>query len=267
MMDTPVDKAAPAVTTPKNSTSAAWSQLRIDDSISEPYYLQLHRQIQALLHSGALVPGCHLPSERDLADMLKISRLTVKRCYDELRRAHVLVSKGRGGTRVQRVPHIEPVLRELKGFTEEMRELDRVPTTRVLDRAVVSDRIIASVFNRFSGGKFLRLVRLRLADDIPMSRETAWYDMTLAPGLENWPGDSSAYQFLREHCGLPLTWATQSIEAVTSSREETEAFNFTAPGPCLLLKRHSYTAANELVEYAEGTFRGDAYRYQIKLGL
>jgi GntR family transcriptional regulator len=52
-----------------------------------------------------------------------------------------------------------------------------------------------------------------------------------------------------------------------SSREEAEAFGFAAPAPCLLLKRLSYTADDKLVEYAENTFRGDAYRYQTKLGL
>jgi len=252
-----------------NAAAALRSELHLESRSSEPYYLQLQRQLEALMRADALPAGSSLPSERDLAELLGISRATVKRSYDELRRAGLLVSRGRrGGTVVLRhVPRVTPVLDGLRGFSEETRESGRTPSTRLLERAVVSDRTVASMFNRFSETEFLRLVRLRLADDIPMSREIAWYDLSLAPELINWSCEGSVYDFLRTRCGLPLTWANQSIEAVTSSKEETLAFGFAAPGPCLLLKRLSYTADGKQVEYVEGTFRGDAYRYQIKLGI
>ena len=75
----------------------------------------------------------------------------------------------------------------------------------------------------------------------------------------------TAYAVLRERCGLQLSWADQSIEAVTSSAEEAAAFGFDSPAPCLRLKRLSHTADGKAVEYAEGTFRGDAYRYRLRL--
>lgn len=257
----PPDRAADAL-------PAMLDQLRLQERVGEPYYLQLQRQIESLVRSGALPAGSGMPSERDLADQLKISRATVKRSYDELRRSHLLFSKGRrGGTVVQSVPQVSPMLHDLKGFTDEMHELGHTPSTRVLERAVVSDRVVASIFNHPSQARFLRTVRLRLADGNPMSREIAWYDLGLAPALADWPGDSSAYVFLRERCGLNLTWAQQTIEAVTSSPQETAAFGFAAPSPCLLLKRMSYTADGKLGEYVEGTFRGDAYRYRVKLGI
>lgn len=252
----------------KNTAATVFGQLRLDDHVSEPYYLQLQRQIEGMVRSGTLSAGSSMPSERDLADALGVSRATVKRCYDELRRSRLLLSKERrGGTVVQSVPRVLPVLHDLKGFTEEMRELGRTPSTRLIERKIVSDRIVASIFNRFSETEFLRVVRLRLADGVPMSREVAWYDLDQAPKLASWSGETSSYHFLREQCGLRLTWAQQSIEAVTSSKEETEAFGFVSPIPCLLLKRSSYSADNKQVEYVEGTFRGDAYRYRIKLGI
>jgi len=259
-----MSKALPADT---DTITAALSQLRLENGVSEPYYLQLQRQIKSLMLSGDLPTDSSMPSERDLAESLGISRATVRRCYDELRRERLLFSKGRrGGTVIQKAPSVSPALLDLKGFTDEMRELGHTPSARVLERAVVNDRIVASIFNRPSEAEFLWIVRLRLADGIPMSREVAWYDLGLAPQMAEWSGESSAYAFLREHCGLSLTWAKQSIEAVSSSREESEAFGFSKPAPCLLLKRQSYTADNKQVEYVEGTFRGDAYRYRIKLG-
>ncbi|HNF92691.1 MAG TPA: UTRA domain-containing protein, partial [Accumulibacter sp.] len=57
----------------------------------------------------------------------------------------------------------------------------------------------------------------------------------------------------------------QSIEAVLSSELESEVFGFSAPAPCLLLKRRTYSSHRKLVEYVEGLFRGDAYAYRLKL--
>jgi len=156
-------------------------------------------------------------------------------------------------------------MQRLKGFTEEMRELGLEPSARVLERAVVQDRMVASIFGRPSNAEFLKLVRVRLADDAPMSREVAWYDLAVAPALAAWDGKGSAYAYLREHCGIELSWADQSVEAVLSSPEEGEVFGFSQPGPCLLLKRRSHSVRDTLVEYVEGTFRGDAYIYRLKL--
>ena len=48
---------------------------------------------------------------------------------------------------------------------------------------------------------------------------------------------------------------------------EAAAFGFAAPAPCLLMKRKTLSRAGQVVEYVEGTFRGDAYAYRLTLGL
>ncbi len=50
-----------------------------------------------------------------------------------------------------------------------------------------------------------------------------------------------------------------------SSDEENAAFGFDSPQPCLLIKRKSRALTGQLVEYVEGTFRGDAYTYRLNL--
>ena len=100
-----------------------------------------------------------------------------------------------------------------------------------------------------------------------MTREVAWYDLTLAPELANWNIQGSAYEFIQNQCGLSLSHADQTIEAAMSNTEEILAFGFNEPIPCLLLKRKTYTSTGLMVEYVEGTFRGDAYTYRITLRL
>lgn len=240
-------------------------RLKLDTTTSEPYYLQLKRQLETLIQEGWLVTGATLPSERALAEALQLSRKTVKRCYDELRGNQQLGSQGRSGTVVLAPPRVSPVLGRLKGFTEEMRELGMSASTRVVEHEVVRERTLASIFQRPSTAAFLRLVRVRLGDAVPMSREVAWYDLTAAPALEYWDTSGSAYSFLQDRCGITLAQAEQSIEAVMCSEEESQVFGFTEPGPCLLIKRRTYSTTDQLIEYVEGTFRGDAYAYRLKL--
>ncbi len=232
-----------------------------------PLYQQLEQQLEALITDEVLPAGTVLPAERQLAESLGLSRATVQRAYSGLRQRKLLVAQGRRGFLIQGAgPQLHPGMDRLKGFTEEMRLLGKVPSSRILERQVVSDRSIASIFGLPSPASFLKLVRVRYGDDIPLSREVAWYNLTAAPDLEHSDLSGSVYATLAERCGAPLVYCDQTIEATTPNPEECEIFGFTKPAPCLLIKRWSYTHGNVMVEYVEGLFRGDAYSYRLRLG-
>ena len=152
----------------------------------------------------------------------------------------------------------------LKGFTEEMREMGKTPSSRILEKKVVTDRSMASIFGLPSSAPFLKLVRLRFGDNVPLSREVAWYNLTAVPDLADADLSASVYAFLAAH-NAPLIRCDQTIEAATPSKEECRIFSFSVPVPCLLLKRSSYTRDNIMIEYVEGLFRGDLYTYRLKL--
>ena len=242
-------------------------RLTVDDKTSEPYYNQLIRHIVHLIDAGEIAHGWGLPSERDLADALNLSRTTIKRCYDELRKTGLLNANGRGGTSVNKPPTAKIPLGRLKGFTEEMLEIGKTPSSRLESHEIISDRTIASIFQRPSNAPFLRLVRVRFADEIPMTREVAWYDLAMAPKLIDWDAKGSIYAFLQDVCEIKLSWAEQSMEAMLSSDVETKTFGFEKSAPCLLQKRHIYSGENKLIVYVEGAFRGDAYVHHMKLAV
>jgi len=250
-----------------NDSAAFIARIKPDTGAAEPVYKQLLRRITYMIESGELSDGYSLPSERALAEALDLSRTTIRRCYEELRSQNHINTNGRAGVTVNAPARINPKLGKLKGFTEEMQEIGVTPSTKILDYGIINDRTIASLFNRPASARFLRLVRLRLGDGIPLSREVAWYDLTAIPSLADWDMTGSAYQFIEQHCGLKLAYGNQTIEAVMSNDEEAAVFGFGQPAPCLLLKRKTYAADSQFIEYVEGTFRGDAYTYRITLNL
>lgn len=58
----------------------------ISNSSNDPIYLQIVKQIKAMILSGELSPGEALPSMRNMAMQLRISLITTKRAYEELER-------------------------------------------------------------------------------------------------------------------------------------------------------------------------------------
>ena len=239
--------------------------LELRNDTAKPLYQQLDEQLTRLIGDGTLPPGTTLPAERQLAERLKISRATVQRSYNALRQRKLLSAQGRLGSIVQGPgQRLHSGMDRLKGFTEEMRELGRVPSARILEREIVCDRSIASIFGRSSGARFLKLVRVRYGDGTPMSREVAWYNLERAPRLPEADLSGSVYAELAR-LGVPLVRCEQTIEAAEPSEEECRIFGFAKPHPCLLIKRRSFGADGDMLEYVEGLFRGDAYTYKLSL--
>jgi DNA-binding GntR family transcriptional regulator len=61
---------------------------------------QIREQIDALIDAGSLAVGTLLPSERDLANTLKVARNVVRGAYEQLMEAGKLTSEGRRGRSV-----------------------------------------------------------------------------------------------------------------------------------------------------------------------
>lgn len=72
-------------------------QLHIVPGDDLPIYRQIMRQITDAVAGGRLGSGDRLPSQRELAEQLVISPLTVKKAYDELERGGLIrTERGRG---------------------------------------------------------------------------------------------------------------------------------------------------------------------------
>lgn len=62
---------------------------------------QIREQLDALIDAGELVAGSLLPSERELANNLKVARNVVRGAYEQLMDAGKLRSEGRKGRSVK----------------------------------------------------------------------------------------------------------------------------------------------------------------------
>ena len=75
--------------------------IRVNRKRPESLTKQITDQLTNLIESGAMTVGSYLPSERELADSLKVARNVVRGSYENLMRAGKIQSEGRKGRTVR----------------------------------------------------------------------------------------------------------------------------------------------------------------------
>ncbi len=75
--------------------------VRVNRKRPESMTRQIREQLNELIDAGALVAGTFLPSERELAESLKVARNVVRGAYEQLIDLGKLRSEGRKGRTVR----------------------------------------------------------------------------------------------------------------------------------------------------------------------
>lgn len=99
-------------------------QLRVDPALPLPVYEQIRAQVARLAVSGQTSEGTRLPTIRQLASDLGISKGTVERAYDLLESDGVVEGRGRAGTfirpRARARVALEPDLADLHQAADQL---------------------------------------------------------------------------------------------------------------------------------------------------
>ena len=75
--------------------------IRVNRKRPESMTKQITDQLTNLIESGAMTVGSYLPSERELANSLKVARNVVRGSYENLMKAGRIQSEGRKGRTVR----------------------------------------------------------------------------------------------------------------------------------------------------------------------
>ncbi len=75
--------------------------IRVNRKRPESMTKQITDQLTTLIESGAMTVGSYLPSERELANSLKVARNVVRGSYENLMKAGRIQGEGRKGRSVR----------------------------------------------------------------------------------------------------------------------------------------------------------------------
>jgi GntR family transcriptional regulator len=234
----------------------------LDPDDSQPLYQQLQRGLREAIEKRILGPDDALPSERQLAEDLGVSRITVRKAIDGLASEGLLVSRQGSGNFVS--SRIDKNFAKLTSFSEDMRARGRNPRSVWLKRSEGTVTPEESLKLALSPGTLVyRFHRLRFADDEPMSIELATIDASCLPSLD--AVEDSLYSALERVGNRPVR-ALQRLRAVLLTREQAELLCATPGDAGLLVERLGFLQDGRAIEFSQSYYRGDTYDFVAELG-
>ncbi len=217
-----------------------------------------HRLLD-LISSGTLRPGDRLGTERELAARLSVSRSTLRQVLAVLAEGGIVrrVPGRAGGTFVAHAK-VDRDLSVIVGLPEYLRRQGFVAGTQVLSATMSgADEIAANHLAVPTGSLLIDIVRIRLADGIPISLERVQLPAEIFPGLLELPLGGSIYDLLDAHYGITPDEVVEHLEVAEASPDEAALLGVHARAPLLAITRTSATSAGVPFEFSHDLFRAD----------
>jgi GntR family transcriptional regulator len=226
-----------------------------------PLYRQLQKALREAIQKRVLAPDDALPAERDLADELGVSRITVRKALDGLVGEGLLTRRQGAGTFV--ASRVEKSFSKLSSFTEDMISRGRVPHSAWLSRSEGQVTPEESLTLGLSpGAPVYRFNRIRYADGAPMALEYSTVPAFCMSGPE--AVETSLYEALEKSGHRPAR-ALQRLRAVLFTPEQAELLAVAPRDPGLLIERRGFLRDGRVVEVTQSYYRGDAYDFVAEL--
>lgn len=218
---------------------------------------RLRNALTDALDSGIIAPGESLPSEREMAEQLDVSRSTLRQSLKELALQGMVATRPGAGTVV--VGRIHKALSRLSGFSEDMHLRGLVPSSQVLECSIAPvDPDAAFRTGLPLGTPVLTLIRLRFAGGDPIAYERSIVPVD-AVGAD-YDGAGSLYERMDARGSRPRR-VLQSLQA-TEADEDIAGYLGVSPGAAVLeITQLGYCEAGTVVEDAVSWYRGDRYKY------
>lgn len=235
-----------------------------NNSGAGPLYIQLRDHLESIIGSGYFKAGEQLPSEREIAELSDVSRITVRKAVQELVRANLVVQRQGSGTSVApKIERVEQSLSSLTSFSEDMARRGMEIKSTFLEKGISSPSPKEIMALGLKPSQMVaRIWRLRLADGTPMAIERASLSTEFLPDPEN--VDVSLYAHLEKSDNKPSR-AIQRISAANIGTEDAKLLAVPEGVAGLNIERVSYSDSGQIIEFTSSIYRGDAYDFVAEM--
>ena len=210
--------------------------------------------------------GEQLPSEIQFAQMLGVSRNTVREALRALESEGVIYSRHGVGTFSMSVG---------KGMRSSINLLER-PTKIISDnghvpgivdlkvRVVAAKERIAHSLSIAPGVKVLCIDSIRTADGVPIVylQDYLIYEKGLEEAYKNYSGES-LFEFLSEHSDIRIGHSVCDIKAAIGSKAIRDKLELPKSTALVLLEQTHYSKKGQPVLYSDSYFNSDKFNFTI----
>lgn len=228
-------------------------------------YHQLETELIELINKGELKENDKLPSERELCDQYNVSRTTARQAIGELERKEYVYKVHGKGTFVSPKVYKQQLLK-FYSFTEEMKKLGKSPSSEILSFDLIrADNKIAEKLKVEENSQVYEILRLRIADDIPMMLEFTYLPEYRFIGLEEYMlKEKPMYDIFREKYNVSITKARESFKPILIAKSDAKILSVEDGTAAMRIERVTFEN-NRIIEYTLSVSRGDKFEYTVVL--
>ena len=237
----------------------------INRNDKRPIYDQLVEILRNKIENE-MEPNDRMLSERKICDEYGVSRTTVRLAMADLEHMGYIYKRHGKGTFVAALNQNSQNLMDSYSFTDHMKAQGKNPSTKVLSFEIVeSTKYFAEKLGINPGEKIIKIMRLRLADNIPMMLERTYLPMREFAGLtQEKVIQKPLYEIFKEDYGEIIKVADEEFSAGIVSDKEAELLEVPIDSACLKLLRTTYNDNNIVIEFTLSVARSDKFVYKIR---
>ncbi len=230
-----------------------------------PRYHQIKTNLRRLWEDGVLKPGELLPSEKELAELYGVSRLTVRQAIGDLAAEGLLEPKQGVGTFVAQPKPFQVQLSRI-GYTARMKLAGFEPKSQVVSASeITASKGVAQRLLLNEGDAISEIVRVRFLGDAPVMVETSLVPTHVAPGLIKRDLTQSLYEILQAHYGVRVAQGEQFVEPILLTDYDAALLKMQQGSLGLMVDSLAWDKQGKPVEKSMGILRGDKTRYYFRL--
>lgn len=231
----------------------------LDRSAPAPLHEQISDAFRRRVTSGTWPAQTRLPSEPELAEMLAVSRGTVRRALRTLIDAGLLVQARGRGTFVSPAAIAQPIAQELLSLAEGLEREGVAFETDVFGAALGHPTAkLARALGLTVEDNVFELRRRRLVDGVPVALLHNYVRRDLCPGIEaNDFRHRTVFGLLEQVYDLEIATGRRVFEAQAASDEVADALDVAPGAPVLYLEQVTFLSSGEPIEYSDVWIRGD----------
>ncbi len=236
----------------------------LEQNSSVPLYEQLKDLIARDIRSGRYGEGFRMPSELELENEYKVSRITVRRAISELCDEGLLVKKQGKGTFVA-TNEFKADMGRLSGFHDYMEEQGRNVGICMLERSIIRLRpSLAEEMGLDVNDDVFHIRRLMSTDGIPIMIDSCYIPLKLFPGIvERFHDDDSVFRILRSGYGVEMGKYLKVLKVRKANKEISSYLGCSVGDPVFDMFKLTYDKSGVPVHLSISLVKGEGTSYKI----
>jgi len=230
---------------------------------AQPRYQAIKDYIYQQIRDGIYLPASKVPTEQQLTEMFKVSRMTANRALRELVAEGILKRQQGVGTFVCEIQAESPLL-EIRNIADEVRARHHVYSNQLHSlEAVTADQQVAGRLGLRAGRTVFHSLLVHLENGIPVQLEDRYVNPEVVPDyLQQDFSRTTPNQYLSSL--FPLSELEHIVEAIAPDEKVQQLLAVERYEPCLLVKRRTWSQ-QLLVSCAHLIHPGSRYRLSSRI--